>query len=615
MNIRSRMQRQPGRTGFQPEPARLGKPCYVTLLLTCFFSFFVGVQGAPLPEGEPVRAWMLLSGSEPDDLAVITAAPQYKINTLLLSHAQLLNSLNDLRDRNRRDLINRLIDAAHEHGISDVLLWEHSLYSLRYYPPEFRTGPGGTIDLDNPAFWEWFKADYRKNLQRVPHANGLVLTFVETGARIEQQYSQKLKTNQEKLAKLVDTIAEVVIDEKHLKLYARTFGHRAKDYENIIGAVKLFKNSKTRLIMKEVPHDFFLTHPNDFYAGTVDRTTVMEFDACGEYNGIGTIANTWPQYVLKRWSDFAHRPHVIGYFARTDRFDNSRQVGKPGEINLLALARGFENPNISPEAVYDEFITAHYGAAALPEVKAAFKNAENIVKCTLYILGTYVANHSNLEYEPYSAYIGMCSGRWLDPPISHVEHGVNRDFHYWSDVIDHLAPPFVKADQETWDADAEGILEKGWIHPGEQMNEEYLRYIVTEKNWGVKLCEDSLSHIEKAKPDLSAENYRQLHEYFERSLLTAKLHRGASSAYFGFRAWCRGKEFQTDFVRTTVQSGLDEIDQVGKLIHDYSGEVPKGAWDWRRDAVTAGRYRQQILEGWPAETKGFKNPNAGMKFQ
>ena len=36
--------------------------------------------------------------------------------------------------------------------------------------------------------------------------------------------------------------------------------------------------------MKETPNDFFLTHPNDRYAGTIARPTVMEFDIAGDWS-------------------------------------------------------------------------------------------------------------------------------------------------------------------------------------------------------------------------------------------------------------------------------------------------------------------------------------------
>ncbi len=71
-----------------------------------------------------------------------------------------------------------------------------------------------------------------------------------------------------------------------------------------------------------------------------------------------------------------------------------------------------------PRQVYDEFITARYGRAALPHVKAAFKNAFDIVTSSLYTLGTNTANHSKLDYDPYaSSYSRSVSGKWIDPPF------------------------------------------------------------------------------------------------------------------------------------------------------------------------------------------------------
>ncbi len=49
-------------------------------------------------------------------------------------------------------------------------------------------------------FWEWFKQDYRGMLDLIPEIDGLVLTFIETGAYAEKQYSNLLKTNEEKIS-------------------------------------------------------------------------------------------------------------------------------------------------------------------------------------------------------------------------------------------------------------------------------------------------------------------------------------------------------------------------------------------------------------------------------
>ena len=569
----------------------------------------------PLATDTPVRGWMLLSDSEPDGLATIAAAKRYDVNHLQLSH-EIVHDLREVKDDTKRDLVSRLTDAAHAAGITEVLVWDHALYPLKYYPEEFRTGPEGTIDLDNPKFWDWFKADYRSMLDRVPQVDGIVLTFIETGARAERQHSTKLKTNQEKLAAVVDAVADVVCGERKLNLYARTFSYTHEEYNNVIGAVKLFKRPEVRLMMKETPHDFFLTHPNDKYAGTIDRPTLIEFDAAGEFNGQGIIANTWPQYVLGRWRDLGSRPRVSGYVARTDRYGDTRMVGRPNEVNLWALKRGAEDRNVTAEQVYDEFIAARYGKAALPEVKGAMKNAFDITTSVLYTLGTNVANHSKLDPDPYaSSYVLHVSGKWFDPPIAHVGHGVNREFHYWRDVIDHIAPPHLKDTADRRWNEVPWVREAGWIRPGERMSETFLRYIVTEKDHGVALAEQSLKLVDGATDELKPEDYDQLHHHFTHTLLTARLHRAVAGAYYGFRVWARGEKYQTPYTIETTRAGLAQIQEVALQIRNYPTPPPTGQWNWKQDANAAEKIFNWIVkDGWPKETRGVANPMGGMKF-
>jgi hypothetical protein len=572
--------------------------------------------GKPLTAETPVRGWTILTDHEADALATIAAAPRYEINHIQLSH-EIVHNLREIKDPARCALVNRLTDAAHAAGVAEVVLWDHAFYSLNYYPDEFRTGPDRTLDLDNPKFWDWFKADYRAMLDRVPHADGLVLTFIETGARAERQYSKKLTTDQQKLAAVVDAVADVVIGERHLNLYARTFSYTHAEYANIIGAINLLQHREIRLMMKETPHDFFLTHPNDRYAGTIDRPTLMEFDVAGEFNGQGIAAGTWPEYILRRWRDFARRPHIIGYTARTDRYGDTHLVGRPEEIDLLALHDGALDPNTTAEQIYDKFITARYGSAALGPVKAAFKNAFDIATSSLYTLGSVSANHSSLDFDPYTSnYVLQVSGKWYNPPISYVAHGVNREFHAWRDVINHLAPPFVKAPENhrQWE-EVPDVIAAGWIQPGEAMNDEYLRYVVTEKTYGVKLAEESVRLIDSARSALKPADFDQLHHHFMHTLLTARLQRAVAAAYFGFRAWSRGGAERTDYVTATTRAGLAEIREVAKLIRAYPAKPATGQWNWTKDADNAERYFNQIVrDGWPAKTRGIANPAAGMTF-
>jgi hypothetical protein len=570
----------------------------------------------PLLPDQPIRGWTLLSDSEKDDLAVIAAAREYDINHLQLSH-EIVMDLRDVKEEKVRGLVNRLTDAAHAAGIREVVAWDHALYELKYYPERFRSGPGGTIDLDNPEFWAWFKQDYRDMLDRVPHVNGLVLTFIETGARAENQYSRRLTTPEEKLAAVVNAVADVVIGERHLNLYARTFAYTQTEYDNITRAVERFDRPGIRLMMKETPHDFFLTHPNDFYAGKLPNLTLVEFDAAGEFNGQGLIASTWPEYILRRWSDLSKRPHVAGYVARTDRYGATRLIGRPSEINLYALKRYTEDPTLTADAIYDEFITRRYGSAALPHVKKAFQNAYDIVTSTLYTLGTNMASHSSLDYDPYSSsYARHVSGKWIDPPVAHVAHGVNRDLDYWTDVVDHLAPPAIKAPKGAqWD-EVPWVRERGLIHPDERMNETFLRYVVTEKAFGVAKAAESLREIELARSALKPTDYTDLHAYFERTLLTTRLYRAVAAAYFGYRIYARGDGFRSEYVMTTTRDGLRAIPDLARAIREYPVKPAAGGqWSWVEDADQAMEYYDRITHtGWPASTRGAANPYGGVVF-
>jgi hypothetical protein len=592
----------------------LGTRLLLAPALILFFNVFAAAE--PLGPKEAVRGWTILSNSAPDAMAVIAAAKSYNINHLELSH-ELVHDLREIRDQKRQALVNKLVDSAHQAGIRQVLLWDHALYDLNYYPAEFRTGPGGTIDLDNPKFWEWFKADYRALLDLSPRADGVVLTFIETGARVERQHSVKLPTPQDKLAAVVNAVADIVIGERKLTLYTRTFSYTHEEYRNIAGAIAKFQRSEVRLAMKEVPHDFFLTHPNDFFAGTIARPTLIEFDTGAEYNGQGLIANTWPEHILERAKDLLRRPHVTGYVARTDRYGLTRIVGRPSEINLLALKRVMENPNVTAEQVYDEFITARYGRAALPHVKTAFKNAFDIVTSSLYTLGTNSANHSKLDYDPYaSSYSRSVSGKWIDPPFVQVRHGVNRKFHYWTDVVNHLAPAWGKVLKDTPLTETPEVLTRGWLTAGDHIDNTYLGYIRTEKAHGVRLAEESLAGIDRAKPHLTDAQHQDLHHYFARTLLTAKLHNAVSTAYFGFRVYARGEKFRTPDMMSAVRAALKEIPDLARQIREYPLKPATGGqWNWVEDADEAMRYYDWIVKsGWPKDTRGFPNSYGGMTF-
>jgi hypothetical protein len=168
----------------------------------------------------------------------------------------------------------------------------------------------------------------------------------------------------------------------------------------------------------------------------------------------------------------------------------------------------------------------------------------------------YHINHSGLDYDPYaSSYGRSVSGKWLDPPIVFVRHGVDREFHYWIDVIDHLAPAWAKTPKTA-----------------------------------PQLAESSVQRIEEARALLTDAAYQDLHHYFARTLLTVRLHKAAAGAYFGSRVFARGESFRTPAVMSVLRESMTELPRVAQEIREYPVKPPVGQWNWAADADAALRY-------------------------
>jgi hypothetical protein len=353
-----------------------------------------------------------------------------------------------------------------------------------------------------------------------------------------------------------------------------------------------------RVMAKATPHDFFLTHPNDRWVQTINRPTIIEFDTTGEYNGQGKIAGAWPEEHVNRWRYYERLPNVIGYTARTDRYGESRIVGTPTELNLYALYRATASRHVSVEQIYWEYTILTYGLFAAPRVRSALGRSFDIVTSSLYTLGSNTANHSRLDYDPYcSSYHRSVSGKWLDVPEVTVGHDVNRRFHYWIDVANHLAPPHCKTDG-ILRREAGYVLDNNWVTLGNHMQQPYLDYVIAEKNWSVRQAEASLADIERARRHLREPQYQQLKAYFERTLLTVRLHRAVSKAYFGYRIWVRDPSLQTPTLQQTIWDGLREAQAVAAQVRAYPQPAASGEWNWVIDAAQADLYYNRIANGW-----------------
>lgn len=535
-----------------------------------------------------IRGWNILTDWENEALATLEAIDKYDINHLQLSH-HIIMDLKDARDTSKLNLSKRLMKNARSKGIEEIVVWDHALYKLNYYPAEFKTGPDSTLNLDNDAFWNWLKQDYREMLDLVSEIDGLVLTFIETGARAEDQYSAKLSTHAEKLAAVVNAVAEVVIEERAKKLYIRTFAYNDQEYENLTKCIDLIESDQVILMMKESPHDFFLTHPNSFLIGKINRPTIVEFDCGNEFNGQSMVANTWPEHIERRWKDYMQRPNIIGYVARTDRYGNARAVGTPNEILLYALDELSRDSSLTAKEIRQSYITKTYGKDLVSVLEPAFSMAYDIITSSLYTLGLNSANHSRLDFHYPSIYVRHVSGRWMENKEVFIGHDVNREFHYFKDIVNHVAPaPYKKADFGHNEDEIPDVFEENWLEEGELINAEYLDYIIAEKDYGVRLADSALSMVQSVKELVDAEKYKPLIECFERTYITARMRAASAKVYYGNRLWSRGGEYQSPDLENMIAENKVLIKEIADEIMGYKGLTPEGQWSWKSDAERIG---------------------------
>ena len=573
----------------------------IIILLSLFFGCTTNQTTKKDLEGPAIRGWNILSDDTAKAIIALDQAKNYRINHLQISH-HLIMDLKDVRKADKLQKTRNLITEAHEQGIDKVLVWDHALYHLDYYPEQFKNAKGLLI-LDNPDFWKWLKADYRSMLDSLPEADGIILTFIETGARVEDQYSEKWKTPAEKLANLVDSLATVIIDEKRMQLYIRTFIYSKKELEAVLGSINLVQHPGVRVMTKEVPHDFFLTHPVSDFITEFNKDVIIEFDLGHEYHGQGIIASILPEITTNRWKYYSGQKNVIGYVARTDRYGTTQNMGRPTELNLYALKRISEDTSLNINTIIEEFIVMKYGHDAVDFLLPVFLETDDIIRSVIYTMGLHMNDHSRFEFDYPSIYTRHCSGKWLKNPVINLAHGIDKEFHYWKEIVEHLSPARFKMksrrdgkntilyDEAPW------VIENGWVTPEDKMNEDYLKHVVTEKKYGVEKARWALQQVEKTESIISdQDDYEMLLHLYERTYLTARLYLAGARAYFGYRTYLNDPS--NIKVKEIAAEGLEGLKTLSEEMKQYPDPGPTGQFSWIEDARRAMQLYNNITTGW-----------------
>ncbi len=549
-----------------------------------------------------IRGWNILSDNIDIAEETIYHAKNYNINHLQLSH-HLIHNLKEVSDKNKLKKIKHLTTLAHSVGIEKVFIWDHALYKKSYYPSKFFNENTNQLNLDNQDFWRWFREDYKNKLEKIKMIDGIVLTFIETGMRIENQYSKLYPTSAQKFKKLIRELNSVVNLHFEMDLILRTFSYNDSEIENIVKVVNDINDNNIYIMIKESNHDFFITHPPNNLIDIIDhnKRIIVEFDAAHEFSGQGIVASIFPDFHFNKAKYFSKYKNVIGYSIRTDRYGNTSIINNPAEINLHSISKGFLKDYSSSDQVIKTYISKIYGVENIEKLFRIFNESGDIILSSFYTLGLNTARHSKLNFDYRSIYTRHVSGRWLENPFIYVENGVNKKYHYWKDIVNYLSPKkhksgegFYKPKSSPNDSisymilnqlEIPEVINNGWLMPEELMNESFLEDILKEKKWSIKKTEELLSLVHNIKSDLDKKEYEKLERMFDRTLLTVRLRAAVAAVYYGDRIKPR-----TMNVLGIIDENKSEANKIIKELENYSHSYPIGEYNWKKDSELAKKY-------------------------
>jgi hypothetical protein len=165
---------------------------------------------------------------------------------------------------------------------------------------------------------------------------------------------------------------------------------------------------------------------------------VIEFDPGAEYYGKGHVPYLYPEYIHFRL-DYARNRNAAGYVARIEREQGSRPTRNPSairgisprsgynEINLYAFKRFSEDPIVTPDQVWQEYMVMRTGEGPhLEPLIEAMKLTDDALNRCYFMLGTWYNDHSRLPSFGYGYSRSRRIAKWHElykPIVAMIQEG------------------------------------------------------------------------------------------------------------------------------------------------------------------------------------------------
>ena len=494
----------------------------------------------------PYRVWELQDYNMEHIQRMIDLAAQRGANRIQLSHNIMMYAQQPVEKPKLAADVNRICDWAHGKGIK-VDVWCRDLSGV---PAEFVKQ--GKIDLMDPRAWEAIQSKYVKLLDVCPNVDGIVLSMMEGSTVI---YGPKVLSDRsppERVAQLIDKVYDVC-REHHKELFARTFAYTPSDLKAIQEGIKLCK-ADVIAMPKCVPHDWQPFYPYSPDIGDVGgKRQVVEFDLGHEFTGLSRIPYVMLDYV-KRHIDYGASKRISGVVFRVERL-RWWAVDTPNEAVLDVATTLAADPSADPHNLYRQWLAGRYPAPAVPYLYSAFSRTPDIVEKGLFVLGSWVTDHSRVPSYRYArTHLKECpNAKWA--PAAH-----------WKEV------------------------EQSLLHP----TTATLAAITKEKDEALALVDASLADLEKARPHLSAGDYAALRGGFNRERAMVVVWKATMEVIFGIDVYraapsASNRQFLVQAAERLERATEQHRQELIELLASYSAPQPMGNLNTARGLVKEAR--------------------------
>ncbi len=491
------------------------------------FLFCACQQSEPMS----VRGWQFHDNDEAYLMSALDRTREFGVNTVVFSHQIVRHTHQVLDEPERAAMLRRVTAKARSLG-NKVFIWTHELADV---PEEFYVGH--QVDLHHPDIWLWLEGKYRALFATLPEIDGIVMTFHETKVKVLRDRAVIPRDPPpQRLARLMCELARVC--RQHGKtLIVRTFFGEPGELEWMRQALAQVPDD-VMVMSKEVPSDWQPFYPHHPLLGKVgNHKQILETHLAAEIGGANRIPFCHPEH-LKMRLDHARNKGVVGVIGRTECYRNRHALGTVNEINVYALSRYWQDPRTNPDDVWDDWCAETYGLQAAPDVEAALRKSFEMTTKMYYAKGFWVSNHSRLpSYDYADGHISERStAQWdPDPKYKRIEESLN--------------------------------------NPDQQV----LAEILAEKDRAIRLCQESIKDVERARPHLTAAAYRQLEQTYARAEFCTRLWREAMAAFFRCKLYLRtGDEQVLRQVRTAL-GRMDELADESEKRFDQDVAIPERA--------------------------------------